>query len=94
MDQPLAIACEGIFKKEEVNIHQSTLASSHVCYEFFILVFIVQGCYPAITYYWTGLLILDHSHLVGYLTNSIIAETKALEPLKSWHFRISNFRTY
>jgi hypothetical protein len=36
-----------------------------------------------ITYYWTGLLILDHSYLVGNLTNSKIAETKALEPLKS-----------
>ncbi len=50
-------------------------------------------CVPPITYYWTGLLILDHSHLVGNLTNSKIAETKALEPLKSWHFCISNFRT-
>jgi hypothetical protein len=39
--------------------------------------------YPPITYYWTGLLILDHSYLVGNLTNSKIAETKALEPLKS-----------
>ncbi len=27
------------------------------------------------------------------LTNSKIAETKALEPLKSWHLCISNFRT-
>ncbi len=41
--------------------------------------------YPPITYYWTGLLILDHSYLVGNLTISKIAETKALEPLKSWH---------
>jgi hypothetical protein len=39
--------------------------------------------YPPIIYYWTGLLILDHSYLVGNLTNSKIAETKALEPLKS-----------
>jgi hypothetical protein len=39
--------------------------------------------YPPITYSWTGLLILDHSYLVGNLTNSKIAETKALEPLKS-----------
>jgi hypothetical protein len=39
--------------------------------------------YPTITYYWTGLLILDHSYLVANLTNSKIAETKALEPLKS-----------
>jgi hypothetical protein len=31
---------------------------------------------PPITYYWTGLLILNHSHLVGNLTNSKIAETK------------------
>ncbi len=49
--------------------------------------------YPLITYYWTSLLILDHSYLVGNLTISKIAETKALEPLKSWHFCISNFRT-
>jgi hypothetical protein len=46
-----------------------------------------------ITYYWTGLLILDHSYLVGNFSNSKIAETKALEPLKSWHFCISNFRS-
>ncbi len=46
---------------------------------------------PSITYYWTVPLILDH--LVGKLTNSKIAETKALEPLKSWHFCISNFQT-
>jgi hypothetical protein len=39
--------------------------------------------YPPITYYWTGFLILDHSYLVGNFTNSEIAETKALEPLKS-----------
>ncbi len=39
--------------------------------------------YPLITYYWTGLQILDHSYLVGNLTNSKIAEAKALEPLKS-----------
>jgi tagatose-1,6-bisphosphate aldolase non-catalytic subunit AgaZ/GatZ len=39
--------------------------------------------YPRITYYWTGFLILDHSYLVGNLTNSKIAETKVLEPLKS-----------
>jgi hypothetical protein len=38
--------------------------------------------YPVITYYWTVPLILDHSYLVGNLTNSKIAETKALEPLK------------
>ncbi len=37
--------------------------------------------YPTITYYWTVPLILDHSYLVGNLTNSKIAETKALEPL-------------
>ncbi len=48
---------------------------------------------PPITYYWTGLLILDHSYLVGNLTNSKVAETKALELLKFWHFCISNFRT-
>jgi hypothetical protein len=48
--------------------------------------------YPPITYYWTGLLILDHSYLVGNSKSSRIAETKALEPLKSWHFCISNVR--
>ncbi len=36
---------------------------------------------PPITYYWTSLLILDHSYLVGNLTNSEIAEAKPLEPL-------------
>jgi hypothetical protein len=36
---------------------------------------------------------LDHSYLVGKLKNSNIAETKASEPLKSWHFCISNFGT-
>jgi hypothetical protein len=44
-----------------------------------------------ITYYWTGLLTLDHSYLVGNLTSPKIAETKALEPLESCHFCISNF---
>jgi hypothetical protein len=39
--------------------------------------------YLPIIYYWTGFLILDHSYLVGNLTNSKIAQTKALEPLKS-----------
>jgi hypothetical protein len=43
----------------------------------------VKNEYPPITYYWTGLLILDHSYIVGNLTNSKVAETKALEPLKS-----------
>ncbi len=42
--------------------------------------------YPTITYYWTVPLILDHSYLVRNLTSSKIAETKALEPLKSWTF--------
>jgi hypothetical protein len=49
--------------------------------------------YPPITYYWTVLLILGHSHLVVNLTHSKIAETEALKPLKSWHFCTSNFRT-
>jgi hypothetical protein len=49
--------------------------------------------YPPITYYWTGLQILDHSYLVRNLTNSKIAETIASEPPKSRHFCISNFRT-
>jgi hypothetical protein len=39
--------------------------------------------YPPITDFWTGLLILDPSYLVGNLTNSKIAETKALESLRS-----------
>jgi hypothetical protein len=43
----------------------------------------VKDSYPPITYYWTVFLMLDHSYLVGNLTNSKIAETKALEPLKS-----------
>jgi hypothetical protein len=38
--------------------------------------------YTPITYHWTGLLILDHPYLVENVTNSKIAETKALEPLK------------
>ncbi len=38
--------------------------------------------YTPITYYWTVPLILHHSYLVGNLTNSKIAETKASEPLK------------
>ncbi len=54
---------------------------------------VVESKIPPITYYWTGLLILDHSYLLGNLTNSKIAEIKALEPLNSWHFCISNFRT-
>ncbi len=52
--------------------------------------------YPPITYYWTVPLILDHSYLVGNLTNSIIAETKALNPLNpdtfvSAIFKLVNF---
>ncbi len=38
--------------------------------------------YHTITYYWTVPLILDHSYLVGNLTNTKIAERKAVEPLK------------
>jgi hypothetical protein len=49
--------------------------------------------YPLITYYWTGLLILDQSYLLRNLTNSKMNETKALEPLEACHFCISNFRT-
>jgi hypothetical protein len=44
--------------------------------------FYINFWYPPITYCWTVSLILDHSYLVGNLTNSKIAETKALEPLK------------
>ncbi len=40
--------------------------------------------YPPITYFWTVLLISDHSYLVENLTYSKVAETKALDPsLKS-----------
>jgi hypothetical protein len=39
--------------------------------------------YHPIIYYWTLPLIMDHSYLVGNLTYSKIAETKALEPQKS-----------
>jgi hypothetical protein len=49
--------------------------------------------YTPIAYYWTAPLILDQAYLVGNLTKSKIAETKAPEHLKSWHFCISNFRT-
>ncbi len=52
-----------------------------------------QRIYPSFTYNWTGLLTLDHSCLVGNFTTSKIAETKGLEPPRSWHFCISNFRT-
>ncbi len=55
------------------------------------LYFFFTKLYPPITYYRTGLLILDRSYLIGDLTNSKIAKTKALEPIKSWHFCISNF---
>jgi hypothetical protein len=41
------------------------------------------GTYHTTTYHWTVPLILDYLYLVGNLTNSKIAETKALEPLKS-----------
>jgi hypothetical protein len=49
----------------------------------FIFIFLKIFIATFITYYWTGLLILDHSYLVGSLTNAKIAETKALKPLKS-----------
>jgi hypothetical protein len=39
--------------------------------------------YSPVTYSWTGLLIWDTSYLVGNMSNSKIAEMKALEPLKS-----------
>jgi hypothetical protein len=50
---------------------------------YFILFYFLGQLVPPITYDWTGLQILDHSYLVGNLANSKIAETKALEPLKS-----------
>jgi hypothetical protein len=43
----------------------------------------IQRKTTPITYYWTLALILPHSYLIGNLTSSKIAETKALEPLKS-----------
>ncbi len=53
-----------------------------------------------ITQYTPNHLVLDRSpnigpliYLVGNLTNSKIAEAKAFECLKSWHFFISNFQT-
>jgi hypothetical protein len=39
--------------------------------------------YHPITYSWTVPLILDRSYLLGNLRNSKIAETKALDHLKS-----------
>jgi hypothetical protein len=47
---------------------------------FIIFPGLITQIYPTFTYYWTCLLILDHSYLVGNSTNSKIAETKALEP--------------
>jgi hypothetical protein len=39
---------------------------------------------PTIAYYWTRLLIMDHTlYRVGNFTNSKIAETKAIELLQS-----------
>ncbi len=38
--------------------------------------------YPSITYSWTVPLILDHSYLVGNLTNSKIAEKKSFRTSK------------
>jgi hypothetical protein len=38
--------------------------------------------YPPITYYWTVPLILDHSYLVGNLTNAKFGETKAYRTSK------------
>ncbi len=59
-------------------------ANRKFVYNFYSIDFSVgRVLIPPITYYWTGLLILDNSYLVGNLTNSKISETKALEPLKS-----------
>jgi hypothetical protein len=46
-------------------------------------IYLLTNTYPSITYYRTDLLILNYSYLLGNLTNSKIAETKALEPLES-----------
>jgi hypothetical protein len=54
-----------------------------VCMIIFFFQFWGIWRYTPITYYWTGLLIFDHSYFLGNLTNSKIAERKALEPLKS-----------
>jgi hypothetical protein len=67
---------------------------SHLPYlNFQLLEWLKQWIYSTITYYWTLPLILDHSYLIGNFTNSKIAETKDLEPLKSRHFCISNIQT-
>jgi hypothetical protein len=71
------------FSSCQNQIHQRS-TNSHILLTHF-------NSIPPITYYWTGLLILDHSYLVENLKISKIAETKASEPLKSWHFCISNF---
>jgi hypothetical protein len=46
--------------------------------------------YPPITYYWTCLIILDHSYLFGNLTNSKIAETIASKILIFLYQQFSN----
>ncbi len=79
--------------KVSVSLSKSTVKNLNSCWIGESKYLVSFGSYPPITYCWTVPLILDHSYLVGNLANSKIAGTKALEPLKSWHFCISNFLT-
>ncbi len=79
-------------KKVDVNLDSFSIFLDNMNKKKEIYLYHLQSYIPPMAYYWTGLQILDHSCLVGNLTNSKIAETKALEPLKPWHFCISNFR--
>ncbi len=56
-----------------------TILKIYACWE------LMRGAvhHLTITYYWIVSLILDHSYLVGNLSNSEINETKALDLLKS-----------
>jgi hypothetical protein len=49
------------------------------------------GSVPPITYYWKGLLILDHSYLVGKLTSSKFADTEVSGFSRFYSFCFSNF---
>ncbi len=92
-----------ITKNKNTHLNQSTNLRRRINHQFHIKICECQDqsiqcsngirLYPRITYFCTCLLILDNSYLVGNLTYSKIAETIALEPLKSWHIYISKFRT-
>jgi hypothetical protein len=64
--------------QSEVIFEKKKKTSSKLITPALILIFKKCIHYTATTYYWTGLLILDHSCLVGNLKNSKIAETKTL----------------